>query len=513
MDLIKQIDETFKFENKEIRVFGSYNEPCFVAKDICDILELSNITNALRNIPEKWMTLQNVKSSYNSQNMIMLSEPAVYKLIMRSNKPVAQKFQEVVCGEILPSLRKKGEYQVQSILDKNKELENKNKELEAENKEYSNRRKYKIGECVYIVMSEHIKEEFKVGQSDDIHRRMKEFNNASPTKFILHKIWYTRFNKILERLVQELFEKYRISLNNEWFKIECLDKITDYIDNFIELSDKNDTKEIESSPAPNLIFIDNNRTDKKKCSRCLLAKPLYKFYFRDENIREEDFDLTNEEQNETYKNKKYRSNCKICYNKYAKELRIKIKENQNYNKKECLDCKNMLTYENFYKINDKEMYDTCVLCYNKKNGLVNSKQCTDCSLILPVEKFGIHTDASLRSQCKNCRNKKIKEVETEVTCEFCNKKIKHKNNLRAHQKTNLCLKAQGKTISSEKNKSSVNIRSRIVLQYDIATQTEIKRYKSVAEATKETNIERTSIENCCNGKNKTAGGYIFKFMS
>ena len=145
--------------------------------------------------------------------------------------------------------------------------------------------------------------------------------------------------------------------------------------------------------------------------------------------------------------------------------------------------------------------------------MVNSKQCTDCSLILPVEKFGIHTDASLRSQCKNCRNKKIKEVETEVTCEFCNKKIKHKNNLRAHQKTNLCLKAQGKTISSEKNKSSVNIRSRIVLQYDIATQTEIKRYKSVAEATKETNIERTSIENCCNGKNKTAGGYIFKFMS
>ena len=86
MELINQIDETFKFENKEIRVFGSYNEPWFVAKDICDILELSNITNALRNIPEKWMTLQNVKSSYNSQNMIMLSEPSVYKLIMRSNK-------------------------------------------------------------------------------------------------------------------------------------------------------------------------------------------------------------------------------------------------------------------------------------------------------------------------------------------------------------------------------------------------------------------------------------------
>ena len=97
MELINQFDETFNFEDKEIRVLGSYKEPFFVAKDICDILGLSNITNALRSIPDKWMTLQNVKTSYNSQNMIMLLEPAVYKLIMRSNKPIAQKFQEVVC--------------------------------------------------------------------------------------------------------------------------------------------------------------------------------------------------------------------------------------------------------------------------------------------------------------------------------------------------------------------------------------------------------------------------------
>ena len=139
MDLIKQIDETFKFENKEIRVIGSYNEPLFVAKDICDILELSNITNALRNIPEKWMTLQNVKSSYNSQNMIMLYEPAVYKLIMRSNKPIAQKFQEVVCEEILPSIRKTGEFKLKKMLEEKEQekqiLENENRRIKLEKEE------------------------------------------------------------------------------------------------------------------------------------------------------------------------------------------------------------------------------------------------------------------------------------------------------------------------------------------------------------------------------------------
>jgi len=41
----------------------------------------------------------------------------------------------------------------------------------------------------------------------------------------------------------------------------------------------------------------------------------------------------------------------------------------------------------------------------------------------------------------------------------------------------------------------------------------LRFYKSIAEASKETNTERTNIEKCCNRKNKTAGEYIFKFMS
>ena len=135
MELIHQIDETFKFEDKEIRVIGNYNEPLFVAKDICTILELSNITEALRNIPEKWRTSEILKcANGQNMNMIILKEPAVNQLIMRSTKPMAKAFQEVVCEEILPSLRKKGEYKIQSILDKYKELEEEKVRIEDEKK-------------------------------------------------------------------------------------------------------------------------------------------------------------------------------------------------------------------------------------------------------------------------------------------------------------------------------------------------------------------------------------------
>ena len=130
MELLKQIDETVSFNEKNIRVIGSYNEPWFVGKDVCNILELKNISDAMKMIPEKWRGSEKLNTFGGIQEMTIINEAGLYKLIMRSNKPIAQKFQEVVCEEILPSLRKKGEYKIQSIMNKNKELEEEKLKLE-----------------------------------------------------------------------------------------------------------------------------------------------------------------------------------------------------------------------------------------------------------------------------------------------------------------------------------------------------------------------------------------------
>ena len=123
MELINHIDETICFNEKNIRIIGSYDEPWFVAKDICEILEIKDISMALTKISDKWKGTKVIGTLGGKQDMRIINESGLYKLIMRSNKPVAQKFQEVVCEEILPSLRKKGEYKIQSIMDRNKELE------------------------------------------------------------------------------------------------------------------------------------------------------------------------------------------------------------------------------------------------------------------------------------------------------------------------------------------------------------------------------------------------------
>ena len=96
MELIKQIDETISFNENNVRIIGTYHEPWFVAKDVCNILELPNVTNAIKILPDKWRDLKLLSTFGGEQNMIIISEAGLYKLIMRSNKPVAQKFQEYV---------------------------------------------------------------------------------------------------------------------------------------------------------------------------------------------------------------------------------------------------------------------------------------------------------------------------------------------------------------------------------------------------------------------------------
>jgi len=123
MELVNRIDETLCFNNKNIRVIGTVNEPWFVAKDICNILDLIDISKALQKIPEKWKSTAIISTCGGNQDMRIINESGLYKLIMRSTKPIAEKFQNFVCEDILPTLRKKGEYKIQSIIDRNKELE------------------------------------------------------------------------------------------------------------------------------------------------------------------------------------------------------------------------------------------------------------------------------------------------------------------------------------------------------------------------------------------------------
>ena len=61
--LINSIDMTLSFNDKNVRVLGTPDKPMFIVKDICNILGITNTTNALRSIPDKWHHLLSVNGT------------------------------------------------------------------------------------------------------------------------------------------------------------------------------------------------------------------------------------------------------------------------------------------------------------------------------------------------------------------------------------------------------------------------------------------------------------------
>ena len=59
---MSELIQQFDFQNNELRLIGDYDKPMFVVKDICKILSLSNVTEATRNIPDKWKSSEIVNT-------------------------------------------------------------------------------------------------------------------------------------------------------------------------------------------------------------------------------------------------------------------------------------------------------------------------------------------------------------------------------------------------------------------------------------------------------------------
>lgn len=94
----------------EIRTAGTAEEPLFCLADVCRVLELSNITETKKRLNSKGLSSTEVLTRGGRQSMIFINEQNLYKVIMRSDKPQAEPFQDWVCGEVLPTIRKTGGY-------------------------------------------------------------------------------------------------------------------------------------------------------------------------------------------------------------------------------------------------------------------------------------------------------------------------------------------------------------------------------------------------------------------
>lgn len=93
----------------DVRTAGTADDPLFCLSDICRVLDLQ-VQNTKRRLNEKGVYSINTPTSGGEQTMLFVNESNLYRVIMRSDKPQAEPFQDWVCGEVLPAIRKHGMY-------------------------------------------------------------------------------------------------------------------------------------------------------------------------------------------------------------------------------------------------------------------------------------------------------------------------------------------------------------------------------------------------------------------
>lgn len=109
--------ELFEFENANVRVLAkSEDDVWFCLKDVCDILEIQNPTDVARRLKPEGVTRFNLGSRSGETNFI--DEKNLYRVIFQSRKPQAERFQDWVYDEVLPSVRKHGAYMTDQVLEK-----------------------------------------------------------------------------------------------------------------------------------------------------------------------------------------------------------------------------------------------------------------------------------------------------------------------------------------------------------------------------------------------------------
>ena len=113
---MNQLQRLFEYQGQQVRTIVRDGEPWFVAKDVCVILEHSNPSKAIKDLVDE----DDLTSGYpivdslgRTQHVTLVNESGLYSLILGSRKPEARAFKRWVTHEVLPSIRKTGQYSLE----------------------------------------------------------------------------------------------------------------------------------------------------------------------------------------------------------------------------------------------------------------------------------------------------------------------------------------------------------------------------------------------------------------
>jgi len=236
MDIIKAFNSNDL--HCEIVIKGTYNEPLFRAIDIGEILEMTNIRVIMKSFDDADRQIQIVDTSTGPKQVTFLTEKGLYKVLFKSRKPIAEKFQNWVC-EVIKEIRLTGEYNMKKEMEEaqkqikekeeklqeaQKEIQDKEQQLE-ETQEKLEEAEKKINEekipSIYIYNTDITKEltELKIGYTTNVYSRIRPYKQVCKHGRLEYSYpIYHKNIKTFENTIHQLLSDHLIK--DEVFRID-----------------------------------------------------------------------------------------------------------------------------------------------------------------------------------------------------------------------------------------------------------------------------------------------------
>jgi len=180
----------------QVRMMCENNIPLFNASDVAHILDVKNIRTSLVSFDENEKVVRSTATPGGPQETLFLTEPGLYRFLMRSRKAIAEPFQKWV-STVLVSIREKGRYVVEEQLAvveaKNTALKDRfrrNRIIDKFSKDEWDLVYYnKLHPCLYIGIPDPTQPNLiKFGESKDIQSRIKTHKSTWSEFVLLHLV-------------------------------------------------------------------------------------------------------------------------------------------------------------------------------------------------------------------------------------------------------------------------------------------------------------------------------------
>jgi prophage antirepressor-like protein len=203
------------FENPEfgkVRTIVINGEPWFVARDLCEVLNITYSGNRFDAVPGEWKGVTSVVTPGGAQQMKTLTEQGLYFFLSRSDSSKAIHFQKWISGEVLPSIRKTGQYSIVKDLSNIPNFRNPSEAARAWADQYD-----RADKAEEILSKEKPKIEFY----NAVAGSKGAVEMSAVAKLLDKKIGRNNLFQILreKRILRENNEPYQEYIDRGWFRV------------------------------------------------------------------------------------------------------------------------------------------------------------------------------------------------------------------------------------------------------------------------------------------------------